>query len=103
MRIKEVDTFLAQLDQLRIGLMSSKVLPAIEKDPLLFESLFVYNAEALDADAIKGLMKPKSPLSDEHRKIWDYLFQFLDECSETGTCTLDAVLFFLDEKMRERK
>ena len=68
--------------------MSSKVLPAIEKNPTLFEPLFVYNAEALDAAAIKGLMKPKRPLSDEHGKVWDYLFQFLDECGETGT--LDA-------------
>ena len=26
-----------------------------------------------------------SPLSsDEHRQIWGYLFQFIDECNETG-------------------
>ena len=72
------------LDQLRAGLMASKVLHAIEKNPTLFEPLFVYSAEALDAAAIKRLMKPKSTLADEHQQIWDYLCQFIDECTEKG-------------------
>ncbi|RMX51903.1 hypothetical protein pdam_00012162 [Pocillopora damicornis] len=72
------------LDQLRSGLKSSKVLHAIEKNPTLFETLFVHSATRLDATAIKDLLKPKSPLSsDEHRQIWGYLFQFIDECNET--------------------
>ena len=73
------------LDQLRSGLKSSKVLHAIEKNPTLFETLFVHSATRLDATAIKDLLKPKSPLSsEEHRQIWGYLFQFIDECNETG-------------------
>lgn len=72
------------LDQLRFGLKSSKVLHAIEKNPTLFETLFVHSATRLDATAIKDLLKQKSPLSsDEHRQIWGYLFQFIDECNET--------------------
>lgn len=82
------------LDQLRSGLKSSKVLHAIEKNPTLFETLFVHSATRLDATAIKDLLKPKSPLSsDEHRQIWGYLFQFIDECNETGK---KDVIFFWD-------
>ena len=81
------------LDQLRSGLKSSKVLHAIEKNPTLFETLFVHSATRLDATDIKDLLKPKSPLSsDEHRQIWGYLFQFIDECNETGK---KDVIFFL--------
>ena len=77
------------LDQLRSGLKSSKVLHAIEKNPTLFETLFVHSATA-----IKDLLKPKSLLSsDEHRQIWGYLFQFIDECNETGK---KDVIFFWD-------
>jgi len=81
------------LDQLRAGLMASKVLHAIEKNPTLFEPLFVYSAEALDAAAIKRLMKPKSTLADEHQQIWDYLCQFIDECTEKGRA--DVIFHFL--------
>lgn len=82
------------LDQLRSGLKSSKVLHAIEKNPTLFETLFVHSATRLDATAIKDLLKPKSPLSsDEQRQIWGYLFQFIDECNETGK---KDVIFFWD-------
>ena len=46
------------------------------------------------SSAIKDLLKPKSPLSsDEHRQIWGYLFQFIDECNETGK---KDVIFFWD-------
>ena len=82
------------LDQFRSGLKSSKVLHAIERNPTLFETLFVHSATRLDATAIKDLLKPKSPLSsDKHRQIWGYLLQFIDECNETGK---KDVIFFRD-------
>ena len=91
------------LDQLRSWLKISKDLHANEKNPTLFETLFVHSAARLDATAIKDLFKPKSPLfSDEHRQIWEYLFQFIDECNETGrkdvTFFWDFLLFTLFSK-----
>ena len=54
----------------------------------------MHSAMRLDATAIKDLLKPKSPLSsDEHRQIWGYLFQFIDECNETGK---KDMIFFWD-------
>ena len=68
------------MDQLMGGLEQSQVAAAIRLFPSVFECLFVCD-DNFDSESLTAILRPRQPMSDEERAVYDMLLQFINECT----------------------
>ena len=69
------------LDQLQEGLQTLGLLNEMQKNPLLFERLFLYQEKNLTTAIVKDIL---SFPNNEHKDVQEMVLQFIDESDHEG-------------------